>query len=172
MSPATDPIDEARRQWVEHGWGEAALGMTAVTSVMRAQQLWLGQVERALRPFGLSFARFELLRLLAFSRAGALPLASVIARLQVHPASVTSTVARLTRDGQVERTPHPTDGRAAMVVLTAAGREVVERATLALNEVFTVADGGLGMAHDDAAAVVRILARFRAAAGDFDAPGQ
>ena len=34
-----DPIAEARRQWVEHGWADAAAGMTLVTSVNRAQQL-------------------------------------------------------------------------------------------------------------------------------------
>ena len=29
----SDPIEEARRQWVEHGWGSAADGMAAVTSI-------------------------------------------------------------------------------------------------------------------------------------------
>ena len=29
----SDPIDEARRQWVSHGWAEAADGMAAVESM-------------------------------------------------------------------------------------------------------------------------------------------
>ncbi|MGZ6854875.1 MAG: hypothetical protein ACXVGC_12575, partial [Mycobacteriaceae bacterium] len=45
-----DPIDEARRQWVEHGWGEVAEGMAAVTSLMRAQQIMLARVEEILKP--------------------------------------------------------------------------------------------------------------------------
>ena len=37
----SDPIEEARRQWVAHGWAEAADGMAAVTSIVRAQQIVL-----------------------------------------------------------------------------------------------------------------------------------
>jgi DNA-binding MarR family transcriptional regulator len=140
--------------------------MSAVTSVMRTQQIMLGRVERALKPFGLSFARFEMLRLLAFAREGRMPMASAIARLQVHPASVTNTVDRLVRDGLVRREPHPADGRAALVSLEPEGRVVVEDATVALNAVF--AEPGLD--EDDLTQLVRILARFRRRAGDFADP--
>jgi DNA-binding MarR family transcriptional regulator len=163
---ALDPIAEAKRQWTEHGWSDAATGMTAVTSIIRAQQLMLTRVERALKPFGLSFARFELLRLLAFTREGALPMSSAITRLQVHPTSVTHTVDRLGADGMLRKEPHPDDGRAALLVLTDEGRSRVEDATDALNAVFA----DLGMAPDDEVELVRILARYRKAAGDFDDP--
>ncbi|MGO4689618.1 MarR family winged helix-turn-helix transcriptional regulator [Glaciibacter sp. 2TAF33] len=159
-----DPIAEAKRQWAQHGWADAASGMSAVTSIMRAQQIMLARVERALKPFGLSFARYELLRLLAFTREGRMPMASAIARLQVHPTSVTNTVDRLVRDGLVLREPHPEDGRAALVSLTSAGRTIVEAATDALNtEVF--AEPGLSEA--DTVDLVRILARLRHDSGDF-----
>ncbi|WP_226531125.1 MarR family winged helix-turn-helix transcriptional regulator [Microbacterium paraoxydans] len=162
-----DPLAEAKRQWVAHGWTDAADGMAVVTSVMRAQQLLLARVDAALKPFALSFARFEVLRLLAFSRAGRLPLSSVVARLQVHPTTVTSTAERLVRDGLVVREPHPHDGRAALLALTDAGRELVERATDALNsEVFV----DPGMSAGDAAELVAIVARLRKAAGDFADP--
>ena len=39
-------------------------------------------VENALRPYDLSFSRYELLRLLAFSRSGALPITKASDRLQ------------------------------------------------------------------------------------------
>lgn len=161
-----DPIAEAKRQWTTHGWTDAATGMSAVTSVMRAQQIMLGRVERALKPFGLSFARYEMLRLLAFTREGRMPMASAIARLQVHPTSVTNTVDRLSRDGLVRREPHPADGRAALLSLTPEGRALVEEATVALNEVFAEP----GMDEDDTVQLVRILARFRKDAGDFTDP--
>lgn len=162
-----DPLAEAKRQWIAHGWTDAADGMAVVTSVMRAQQLMLARVDAALKPFRLSFARFEVLRLLAFSRAGSLPLSSVVARLQVHPTTVTSTAERLVRDGLIVREPHPHDGRAALLALTDSGRELVERATRALNdEVF--ADPG--MSDDDAASLVAIVARLRKDAGDFADP--
>lgn len=161
-----DPIAEAKRQWATHGWADASAGMSAFTSVMRAQQIMLGRVERTLKPFGLSFARYEMLRLLAFTREGRMPMASAIARLQVHPASVTNTVDRLSRDGLARREPHPGDGRAALVAITDPGRELVEKATLALNEVFVEP----GLAHDDTLQLVRILAKFRKGAGDFTDP--
>ncbi|MCU1478807.1 MAG: MarR family transcriptional regulator [Subtercola sp.] len=162
-----DPIAEAKRQWIEHGWGDAASGMAAVTSIMRAQQLVLARVEGALKPFGLSFARFELLRLLAFSRGGALPMSSAAARLQVHPTSVTNTVDRLQAAGLVERSPHPTDGRATLLKLTSSGSELVAVATDALNEtVFSKP----GFVDSDLADLVGILAQFRRNSGDFGDP--
>jgi DNA-binding MarR family transcriptional regulator len=162
-----DPIAEAKRQWLAHGWDSAADGMAAVTSIMRAQQLMLARVESTLKPFALSFARFEMLVLLSFSRGGALPMASASARLQVHPTSVTNTVNRLEQDGLVNRDPHPTDGRATLVVLTDAGREIVKRASAKLNaEVFATP----GLSESDVTDLVRILARFRREAGDFTDP--
>jgi len=162
-----DPIAEAKRQWIAHGWESAAAGMTAVTSIIRAQQLMFARIDAALKPFGLSFARYELLRLLGFTREGRMPMASAIARLQVHPTSVTNTVDKLARDGLVSREPHPGDGRAAMLVLTPAGHELVERATAALNtEVFE----SPGLSGDDTTELVRIIARLRKDAGDFTDP--
>lgn len=163
---SVDPIAEAKRQWSAHGWVDAAAGMSAVTSIMRTQQIMLARVERTLKPFALSFARFEMLRLLAFTREGRMPMASAIARLQVHPTSVTNTVSRLVKDGLVQRETHPDDGRAALVVLTDAGRDVIEKATASLNDVFS----DVGFADEDTVELVRILARFRKGAGDFRDP--
>lgn len=162
-----DPIAEAKRQWLEHGWTEAAPGMTLVTSVMRAQQILLARVEATLKPFRLTFARYELLTLLRFTREGRMPMASASARLQVHPTSVTNTVDRLEASGHVHREPHPDDGRATLIVLTDSGRELSERATAALNtEVFE--DPGLNRADTDE--LVGLIARMRREAGDFEDP--
>jgi DNA-binding MarR family transcriptional regulator len=108
--------------------------MAAITSVMRVQQLFLAEVERQLAPFDLTFARYELLQLLAFSRAGSLPLGKVGARLQVHPTSVTNAVDRLQAQGYVTRERHETDRRTTLAAITPAGREVVEEATAVLNK--------------------------------------
>lgn len=164
---AVDPIAEAKRQWLAHGWTDAAAGMTLVTSVMRAHQLLLARVDETLRPFGLTFARYEMLTLLAFTREGRMPMASASARLQVHPTSVTNTVDRLEASGHVRREPHPGDGRATLVTITDAGRELAERATEALNtQVFEQP----GLSSDDTDELVSIIARMRRAAGDFADP--
>ena len=162
-----DPIAEAKRQWLAHGWTDAAPGMTLVTSIMRAQQLILARVEATLRPFELTFARYEMLTLLSFTREGRMPMASATARLQVHPTSVTNTVDRLEASGLVRREQHPSDGRATLVVVTAEGRDVAARATAALNtEVFE--RPGLDVRETDE--LVTLIARFRRNAGDFDDP--
>ncbi|WP_029144896.1 MarR family winged helix-turn-helix transcriptional regulator [Microbacterium luticocti] len=162
-----DPIAEARRQWLSHGWADAAPGMTLVTSIMRAQQILLARVDAALKPFHLTFARYELLTLLSFTRGGRMPMASASARLQVHPTSVTNTVDRLEASGHVRREPHPEDGRATLVVLTDSGRDLAERATAALNaEVFT----DPGLERDEVEQLVALVARMRRGAGDFDDP--
>jgi DNA-binding MarR family transcriptional regulator len=159
-----DPIEEARRQWVEHGWADVADGMAAVTSIMRAQQLFLGRVDGVLRPYDLTFARYELLMLLVFSRSGALPLSRIGARLQVHATSVTSAVDRLERQGFVRRRPHPTDGRTTLAELTDEGREAAAAATKTLNEhVFA----SPGLADEQLRALFHVLRDLRQQAGDF-----
>ncbi|CAB4677093.1 unannotated protein [freshwater metagenome] len=161
---AADPIAEAHRQWVAHGWESAADGMAAITSLMRAHQIFLARVETVLRPFDVSFARYEVLMLLHFSKRGALPMRTIGSRLQVHQTSVTNAVDRLEAAHLVQRLPHPTDRRATLVELTRSGRALAEKATAALNaEVFT--DTGLSpRAVND---VVKTLSQLRRSAGDF-----
>ncbi len=138
--------------------------MAVVTSVMRAQQLFLGQVEAVLRPHGLTFSRYEVLRLLAFSRRGLLPVGKIGERLQVHPASVTNAVQRLESAGLVLRHRNPDDGRGVLAEITGAGRTLVERCTVDVNEqVFTPLPLSSGERDD----LFRIVRRLRLAAGDF-----
>jgi DNA-binding MarR family transcriptional regulator len=159
-----DPIEEARRQWVEHGWVEAADGMAIVTSIMRVQQIYLARIDAVLRSFDLTFARFELLSLISFSRTGALPLSKVGARLQVHPASVTSAVDRLETQGFVRRLPHQTDRRMTLVEIRPVGRAIVGEATMALNEKVFAA---LGLSVSEMEKLSVLLRNVRDAEGDF-----
>jgi DNA-binding MarR family transcriptional regulator len=159
-----DPIAVARANWVSAGWGDVADGMVAVTSVMRAHRILLARVESALRPYDLSFSRFELLRLLAFSRTGALPITKASDRLQVHVTSVTHAIRRLEADGLVTRVPHPTDGRTTLVGITELGRSRVRDATAMLN---TQVFADIGMSDDQARALVSSIDTLRRHAGDF-----
>jgi DNA-binding MarR family transcriptional regulator len=159
-----DPIEEACRQWTAHGWEAAASGMATVTSIMRVQQIFLAQVEHVLRPLGLTFARYETLRLLAFSRKGALPLGKVGERLQVHPASVTNAIDRLEEQKLVRRRPHPTDGRTTLAEITPRGRKLVEQATDELNAaVFMEPD----LSEREMQQLFTVLRKVRRASGDF-----
>jgi DNA-binding MarR family transcriptional regulator len=157
-----DPIEEAARQWAPR-WGGVA-EMRAVTSLMRVQQLVLAELDELLRAHGLTFARYEALVLLTFSRRGSLPLGKMGERLQVHPTSVTSIVDRLEAARFVVRRPHPRDGRAVLAEITDAGREVVEAATADL----TAARFGLrALDEADLERLFELLRPVRQAAGDF-----
>ena len=160
-----DPIAEARRHWEERWGPEPAPAMAAVTSVMRAQQLLIGRLNDALKAFGLTFARYEALMLLMFSKRGSLPLGKIGERLQVHPTSVTSIIDGLEEDGLVRRVPHPTDRRTTLAELTALGRRRAERATTVLNRASfwtqPLTDGELD-------ALTQTIAKLRYEAGDFD----
>jgi DNA-binding MarR family transcriptional regulator len=161
-----DPIDEAARQWRAHWPASPVAAMMAVTSVMRAHQILLGRLNEAVEPFGLTFARYEALMLLHFSRAGSLPLGKMGARLQVHPASVTNLVDGLERAGYVQRTPHPSDRRTTLATITSAGRAAAQDATAALHDIRF----GTEPLDDEAlTAVTEILREARAGAGDFGA---
>ncbi len=159
-----DPIAEAERQWGTHGWPEQAPGMAVVTSIMRLQQIFLARADAVLRPLGLTFARYEVLMLLSFSRNGALPLGKVGERLQVNAASVTNAVDRLEADDLVTRRSNPDDGRGTLAVLTPVGWRQALAATEAMNEqVFA----DIGVSPPAVASLFALLADVRRAAGDF-----
>lgn len=168
MSPLPfDPVERAAESWAVHypDAGEPVYAsMRAVTSIMRAQQILIAGLDAALRPFGLTFSRYEALVLLTFSSTGALPLSKVGERLQVHATSVTNVVDRLERAGLVRRVPNPRDGRGTLAVITEEGRKVVDRAT---RELHRNQFGLAGLPEEDLRRLFSILRRLRVEAGDF-----
>jgi DNA-binding MarR family transcriptional regulator len=161
-----DPIARAGALW-ERRWG-ASPAMLAVTSIMRAQQILLAELDALLKPYDLTFARYEALVLLTFSRTGALPLWKIGERLMVHPTSVTNTIDRLERQGYVIRRRNPRDGRGVLAEITERGGEVVELATGELLR-HDFAMGGY-QDDDELLAIFDALWPLRVAAGDFAPP--
>ncbi len=160
--PVRDEIQEARRQWIAHEL-EEPVAMAAATSIMRAQQLVATAVDRALRPLGLTFARYEVLMLLSFSRDGALPITKVGERLMVHPTGITKLVDKLEQQGLVRREAHPTDRRGTLAGITAEGRELAAKATRAVTAVRFGAD----LEDDgDLEQLIVLVQRLRHRAGD------
>ena len=161
-----DPIARAAEIW-EQRFGPSAQ-MAAVTSIMRAQQILIAELDAILKPHQLTFARYEALVLLSFSRTGALPLRVMGERLMVHPTSVTNIIARLDRQGLVARQRNPRDGRGTLAEITAGGRSVVDRATADL----TAAGFGMtGYAPGQLSDMFTLLRQLRVAAGDFRLDG-
>ncbi|GAB3600612.1 MarR family transcriptional regulator [Angustibacter peucedani] len=157
-----DPVARAQELWRAR-WG-ADDSMAAATSVMRVQQLLIARYDEELRAHGLTFARYEALVLLTFSRAGRLPLSKIGERLMVHPTSVTNIVQRLEQAGLVERSPNPRDGRGTLAGITDDGRAVVQAATDDLVEL----DFGLGsLDAGEREQLFTLLRKVRVAADDF-----
>ncbi len=161
-----DPIDEARSRWADRWDPDVSEAMAAATSIMRAQQIVLAAVDGALRPFGLTFARYEGLVLLLFSSRGTLPLGMMGQRLMIHPASLTNIVNRLEDQGLVRRIPHPTDGRTTLAEITEAGRTLALEATTAVN---AAAFGLGGLGKRDLEDLQRVITTLRLGHGDFEA---
>jgi DNA-binding MarR family transcriptional regulator len=164
---AFDPIERAGQLW-ERNWpnepGEVYAAMRAVTSVMRAQQILIAELDAMLRPYGITFSRYEALVLLMYSRAGALPLSKIGERLQVHATSVTNVIDRLEAAGLVRREPNPRDGRGTLAVITEAGRAVATKATADLN---AARFGMAALSAEQLGEVYQLLRRLRQDAGDY-----
>jgi DNA-binding MarR family transcriptional regulator len=143
--------------------------MATVTSIMRAHQLFLGQANDALRPFDLTFARYEVLAWLAWNaECGSLSLSQIGERLQVKPATVTSAIDRLEADGMVRRLPHPSDARSTLAEITGKGRSTVAAATDELNaKVFEA----VPLSKNEMESLIGLLVTLRVEAGDFSASG-
>jgi DNA-binding MarR family transcriptional regulator len=109
--------------------------MHAAVSVVHAQQIVTTAIDRALKPLGLTFARYEVLMLLSFSRTGSLPITKIGERLLVHPTGITKLVDKLATQDLVTREPNPVDRRGTLVRITGDGRRLGKRASKLLAEV-------------------------------------
>lgn len=159
-----DPIHKAREQWLSHDWSDAAAGVEAVLLLLRAHQLLLERIDAALRPIDLTFARYEILMVLSFSRRPGMSIRRLSDLLQVHSTSVTSAVDGLEAQGLARRTRNPQDRRSVLVVRTPDGVKRAERATTALNEqVFSRMD----LSEREVRQLWAVLRSFRQNAGDF-----
>ena len=158
-----DPIARAAELWADQVGPSGT--MAAVTSIMRVQQVLQSAVDAALRPHGLTFARYEALVLLTFSKRGSLPMRVMGERLQLHPTSVTNIVDRLEADGLVKRTPAP-DRPAHHARRDHRGGPRTPRGR---DEAVTEIDFGLrGLTERQTAQLTELLAKVRKAVGDFE----
>jgi DNA-binding MarR family transcriptional regulator len=164
-----DPIDRAGNLWQDRWPGEPSAvyaSMRAVTSIMRAHQILIAELDAMLRPFGITFSRYEALVLLVHSKNGSLPLSKIGERLQVHATSVTNVIDRLEAAGLVRREPNPRDGRGTLAVITDDGRKVADKATAEFNAArFAIS----AVPPADLDRLFEILRVLRVDAGDFTA---
>ena len=157
-----DPIERASELWTKHIGDPTS--MRLATSIMRVQQLIIAELDAALKPYGITFARFEVLVLLSFSSTGQLPLSKIGERLMVHPTSVTNAMDRLETQGLVRRVADVEDRRRTFAELTPEGEAVLAKATKEIMSIDFAIKGLDAKKQDEAYELLRSL---RSSAGDF-----
>ena len=101
-------------------------------ALWRVTNRWQAAQRAALVPFELTHVQFVLLASLTWLDAEA-PTQNELASHAGTDAMMTSQVLRaLEAKGLVERRPHPTDGRARLLSVTAAGASLANRAVVAV----------------------------------------
>lgn len=168
--PYDDPtvsMDDIRVAWRERGLGEGADSFLAAASVLRFQRVMTQVIEAELRPLRMNLTDYLLLVTLELDDRGTRLISQLARALVVHATTVTLATDRLEERGLLARTPHPTDRRATEVRISDEGRELLLRATAALD---SVGFGMAGSTEDDKRTLIDLVTQMRAVAGDRTPP--
>lgn len=129
MEDTTLRLDDIRAQWARERPDLDTGPMALLGRMARLTRLLGAEMEATFARHGLNQASFDLLATLR--RAGApyaLSAGQLMARMMITSGSVTNRINRLEAQNLVERRADEGDARKAIVALTEAGFEVIERA--------------------------------------------
>ncbi|MEZ5840408.1 MAG: MarR family transcriptional regulator [Hyphomicrobiales bacterium] len=123
-------------------------------------RLFAQRLAEAIRPLGLAPAQF--MTLLVLWKEDGLTQRELVERLDVEQATLANTLARMERDGLVQRRSHAGDGRARSIHVTPKARALEGPATLAATAVNEAALADLSTAETEAllAAMRRIISNL------------
>ncbi|AEV87637.1 MarR family transcriptional regulator [Actinoplanes sp. SE50] len=106
---------------------------------------WQAAQRAALKPFDLTHVQFVLLATLTYLQAeGPVTQKALAGQAATDPMMTSQVLRALEARALVHRPPHPDDRRARAVAVTDAGRELVNRAVVAVEECDAAFFGGLG----------------------------
>jgi DNA-binding MarR family transcriptional regulator len=138
----------------EHESADASPGLV----LWQVTNRWQAAQRAALKPFGLTHVQFVLLASLAWLDVEGPVTQRALAAHAATDEMMTSQVLRaLESSGLVERAPHPSDRRARALQVTAAGRDLANRAVVAVE----ACDRAYFAALPDVAAFTRELVALR-----------
>lgn len=106
-----------------------------------AARLYARAIDRELKPLGLSSAHLPVF--FALADGGALPQRELAEAAAVEQPTMAATLARMERDGLIERRPHPDDRRSSLVSLTEAALAKGETVRAAIARVNAASLAGL-----------------------------
>ncbi|RSM71781.1 MarR family transcriptional regulator [Actinoplanes sp. ATCC 53533] len=121
---------------------------------------WQAAQRATLKPYGITHVQFVLLATLTYLQASGPVTQKALADVAATDPMMTSQVLRaLEGRDLVHRPAHPTDRRARALAVTAAGRELVNRAVVAVEACDTAFFAALGADGPAFAAALRTLCR-------------
>jgi DNA-binding MarR family transcriptional regulator len=115
--------------------------------INRAARLLLRLGEHRFRPMGLGIASFPVLTMLRTGEK--LSQKELTARARIEQSSMAQLLARLERDGMIERIPDPNDGRSTLISLSAKAMALLPQIDLAVNASNDEATAGMSEAEID-----------------------
>ncbi|MDB5529549.1 MAG: transcriptional regulator protein [Devosia sp.] len=124
--------------------------------INRAARVMMRLAEGRFRPMGLGVASFPVLTMLR--RGEKLSQKELTARVRIEQSSMAQLLARLERDGMIERTPDPNDGRSTLISLSAKAMALLPQIDLAVNVGNEEATAGMSDAEIDL--LVHLLQRL------------
>jgi DNA-binding MarR family transcriptional regulator len=142
LDPAADPLAIEMMRMIG----------TAYAALHRA-------VEPPLSEFGLSGARFSVLRVLHDAGGGPLTMSELARRLSVTPPNITRLIRGLKQDGFVDQSNDSDDRRVAQIVITNAGRERFEES--APHSWRQLRQTCSGLSADEKRYLIHLLAKLR-----------
>lgn len=124
-------------------------------------RLLAGALRERTEPLGVVPGQFA--QLLVLYQTDGLTQAELCERVQIEQPTMARTLARMERDGLVERRPDPDDGRRARIVLTPRARALEDDLIAAAQAVNAAATAGID--DDEAALFLSLLGRMIANLG-------
>lgn len=104
-------------------------GVRAWAALLRTHAAVLSVLEREVEEeTGLPLSRYDVLLELSAADDGTLRMQQLADRVVLSRTRVSRLVGEMAADGLVEQLPDPTDGRAVLTTITAAGRRALRRA--------------------------------------------
>ncbi|MCU1412804.1 MAG: putative MarR family transcriptional regulator [Microbacteriaceae bacterium] len=135
----------------------AAEGDSTGLQLWRVSNAWQAAQRLALKPFGITHVQFVLLAALTWLGEPVTQQA-LAAYARTDPMMTSQVLRTLAASGLVDRVRHPTDRRARNVTATGAGRELANRAVVAVEACDRAFFASLG---EDRAAFTAMLGRLQ-----------
>lgn len=117
---------------------------SAGAAIAHAARLMSQTLAEAQQDLNIAPAQYRILTELW--KYGGLTQRDLVARLDIEQSTIGNTLSRMERDGLIQRKPHPTDGRAQIIGLTARARKLKEPAMAIGAKINNVALSGFSAA--------------------------